>query len=124
MTTNWMAIVGAPALVAPLILCTSNGNSADSNATTHNGLVRVNEQTPATFDADAWKQRLRASDLEAREHDFERLLDEARDNDAARKQLEAWAHDDGDANLAWTSRMALRELRTQPDSSGWSAPRR
>lgn len=113
MTTNWMAIVAAPAMVAPLILCTSNANGADSNATPHSGLVRVNAQTPATFDADAWKERLRSSDLEAREHDFERLIDEARGNDAARKQLEAWAHDNGDEGLAWTSRMALRELRAQ-----------
>jgi hypothetical protein len=116
MTTNWMAIVGAPALVAPLVLCTSTGNTADSNAATKNGLVRVNTQTPATFDADAWKERLRANDLEAREHDFERLIGEARDNDAARKQLEAWAHDDSDANLAWTSRLALRELGSSSGS--------
>ncbi len=137
MNTNWMAIVGAPALVAPLVLCsTTHGNH--TNSTAHSGLVRVDAltptppnsaapnsgaQMPADFDADGWKAQLRQRDLEAREHAFERLIEETRGNDAAQKQLEAWSQDDSNPDLAWTSRMALRELRVQSGSNSWT-PRR
>ena len=63
------------------------------------------------FDREGWRERLQSSDLDSREQSFEELLDLARGaaEESTRATLEEWAA--GDDELAWTSRLALRELR-------------
>jgi hypothetical protein len=71
-----------------------------------------------TFDGPAWRELLGTRDLEAREREYGRLVEEARENAGARARLREWAEGEGD--LAWTSRLALRELelREQLDAMG------
>ncbi|MBL8862368.1 MAG: PDZ domain-containing protein [Planctomycetes bacterium] len=66
------------------------------------------------FDAQAWIGRLSAPDLDARERAFAELVEEAVANDAARAALKAWARETGRADLAWTARLALREVERRP----------
>ena len=67
------------------------------------------EQDAQEFDRDAWKKQITARDLAERESAFDRLAGIARRDPAAREALEAWSRDDSDAELAWTSRLILRE---------------
>ena len=62
------------------------------------------------FDREDWSERLQSPDLEARERSFDELLDLARGaaGESTRAALEEWAA--ADDELAWTSRLALREL--------------
>ncbi len=69
----------------------------------------------ARFDAHAWKQALGESDLDRRQASYDELLDIARRDPAARAALDEWAG--GHDELAWTSRLALRELSRTPSSS-------
>jgi len=82
------------------------------------------EQDAQEFDRDAWKKQITARDLAERESAFDRLAGIARRDPAAREALEAWSRDDSDAELAWTSRLILREtgrgsLGGSPN--GWGA---
>lgn len=61
------------------------------------------------FDAAAWKARLAAPDLAERERSFEAIVERARRDSAARTLLELLA--EGSDELAWTARLALREVR-------------
>ncbi|TDJ78891.1 MAG: PDZ domain-containing protein [Planctomycetota bacterium] len=63
---------------------------------------------PDEFDRDAWRTALTQRDLDARERAFERLVGQA--PGPARAALEEWAGDGNAPELAWTSRLALREL--------------
>ena len=56
-----------------------------------------------------WRERLRVPDLAVRERNFEVLLSRARLDPIARAFLEELAR--GSDELAWTARLALRELR-------------
>lgn len=58
-----------------------------------------------------WAEHLGSPDLDLRERAFELLVERARHDLAAREALEAWARDGERRELAWTARMALRELR-------------
>ncbi len=64
----------------------------------------------ATLDASAWRQRLGDGDLDLREQAFEEALAAARRDPVLRSELQAWARAEDDAQLAWTSRLLVREL--------------
>jgi hypothetical protein len=61
-----------------------------------------------------WRDALRAPDLDEREQNFGRLLSLARQHggESIRAGLRVWAQ--GSDDLAWTSRLALRELEQEP----------
>jgi len=62
------------------------------------------------FEGVRWKERLLQSDLEQREGSFDALLKRARFDPVARAFLEELASDPEGGELAWTARLALREL--------------
>lgn len=62
------------------------------------------------FRRDEWKAALSVSDLDRRERNLEALLQRARLDPVARAFLEELARDPGAGELAWTARLALREL--------------
>jgi len=76
-------------------------------------LARVAAPT-AEFDASAWRQRLSAEDLDARERAFADLVEEATANDSAREALQTWSTATDRPDLAWTARLALREVERRP----------
>jgi len=61
--------------------------------------------------ADDWKKRLADSDLERRESAFDEVVERARGDRELRNALEQTAQATDAPELAWTARMALRELR-------------
>lgn len=72
-------------------------------------LVRVAPADPAQL-AD-WRKRLESTDLDLREQSFGALIDAARRDPRLERALEDWARDENARELAWTARLALRELR-------------
>lgn len=79
-------------------------------------LVRVQPAAPATAaDIEAWKQKLAAPDLDLREQSFDALVNAARRDEGLRAALETWARNEASGELAWTARLALRELGPRND---------
>ena len=71
------------------------------------------EDGPASlesFDGSHWDLLLGEPDLDRREESFDRLVGRARRDPAARDYLEGLAGDPARPELAWTARLALREL--------------
>lgn len=62
------------------------------------------------FDRGLWEERLQHSDLDQREQSLDALLQRARLDPVARAFLEELAADPAGGELAWTARLALREL--------------
>ncbi len=77
------------------------------------GLQRVNEDAPR-FDRQAWEERLGAQDLDERERAFDDMVDRATADDVARDALRKWSEDTAQPDLAWTARLALREVDRRP----------
>ena len=73
----------------------------------------VQVPSPA-FDPDHWELLLQEVDLEERETHFGRLVERARVDSRARGFLEELARETGRRELAWTARLALRELAANP----------
>lgn len=76
-------------------------------------LERV-QQEESRFDARDWGHKLSNHDLDEREKSYQQLVDLAVHDEAARTALESWSKDDSNADLAWTARLALRELARRP----------
>lgn len=85
------------------------------------GLQRVQPIEPGTgeakaarqeepFRAEEWRRALSGADLDLRERDLDRLLRMARRSDEAWRFLRELRDDASAPELAWTARMALREL--------------
>ncbi|MDP6762878.1 MAG: PDZ domain-containing protein [Planctomycetota bacterium] len=72
------------------------------------------------FDAAGWKRRLSQADLALREAAYGDLVAVARTEPAARRALAVWASSTAEPELAWTARLALRELERAP-RCGWQA---
>jgi hypothetical protein len=68
--------------------------------------------------ASDWRERLTQDDLDLREQAFDALVGEAARDPALRARLEQWAGED-DGGLAWTSRLALRQLERRAAGPGW-----
>ncbi len=67
-------------------------------------------QTPREFDPEQWNLLLEEQDLDRREESFDRLVRRARRDPEARAYLKELAADADRPALAWTARLALREL--------------
>jgi hypothetical protein len=93
------------------------GDSGSGDSTT--GLLQT-VPDPGTFGPDQsdlpaeWRERLLDTDLVRREQSFERLIQAARRNPSLGAVLRDWALDQRRPELAWTARMALRELARPP----------
>jgi hypothetical protein len=61
--------------------------------------------------ADEWRQKLTDSDLDRREKAYADLVESARGDRAVRSAIEQWAQGKDAPELAWSARLALRELR-------------
>jgi hypothetical protein len=109
MNTTWILFL-APLALAPLFVPqqpAAPGKLARVSADP--GLqAKPSGKEPALGD---WQQRLTEPNLERRESAYNELLEKARGDKALREQLEQWANSDGAPELAWTARLALRELR-------------
>lgn len=136
--TNAWAWAMVPALAVPFTLGNA-GNEASGPAPQTNKLVRLQdaaEREPAAshgaqeFDASAWRERLSVKDLDARERAFDELVELGRSDADARRAVKGWARDDSAGELAWTSRLLLRQIdrpergarRSTPPSTGFGGP--
>ena len=81
--------------------------------------VQVNPGQEEAFDAEHWLILLEERDLDLREESFDRLLRVARGSSEARKFLEELAESE-ERELAWTARMALRELKNTRKSPAFA----
>ncbi len=79
------------------------------------GQPLIDQERPSPFDAESWKESLSEGNLDRRQASYEELLQIARRDPAARQAIEEWSQ--GSDELAWTSRLALRELQRQPPSN-------
>jgi hypothetical protein len=107
-----MSLLSRAALAAVLTLPVAG-------AVVQEGLPPVEPEDPVAAPdedtrADRWRERLREPDLDRREQHFGRLIEAVRRTPRLRTSLEAWAADTADPELAWTARLALRELARQP----------
>jgi hypothetical protein len=120
MKLNWLTALTVPMTLVPA-LCTSVHAQSGKADAAHGRLVRVGGDDDAddgdsksqSFDADAWRKRLKQPDLDARQHDFDALVKRARREKSVREAIDRWAHDSADSDLAWTSRLLQREIEAQ-----------
>ena len=90
----------------------------DSRGAPESGLVpaplgTVEDQVAGGMSAEEvgrWVAALGSEDLEARLSAYEELVEAGRGREAVRAQIEAWARERADLELAWTARLLLREL--------------
>jgi len=115
----WSFALVPSVLLAPLVI---------AGSTEAQGLKRVSNGTPpaadtnarqesSTFDESAWKTRLTAGDLDARERAYDELARVVREDETARRAVEGWSRDANAPELAWTSRLLLRTERAA-DANG------
>ena len=78
----------------------------------------------AEIDPETWKSQLADKDLDLREQAFERAVRAARQQPKLREALEGWARDASSPELAWTSRLVLRETQStaRPLAGAFGAP--
>lgn len=92
----------------------------DSDASKASAPLRLAPVAAQAFEPQAWRTRLTDGDLTARERSYEELLDLAREDRKARQALEDWSRANDAPELAWTARLALRELDRVPrTASHW-----
>lgn len=104
---NWLV------LAAPLWIV--GATVAQQAPTGSKGLVRMYDNAhdgsaASDFDAESWRKKLLQPDLDAREQALDRLVEFGARTKGVRETIEAWAKDVTQPELAWTARMALREL--------------
>jgi len=119
-----VALVASAALVLPLTLLAQGQEGREGRG------VALQPARPTQrslfedtcFDADLWRARLAQLDLDLRERAFGELIQATARCNAGRRALEAWAASTAEPELAWTARLALRELRASPFRLRWEAP--
>jgi len=113
MNTHWILHSIIPLCAATLLV------PAQQTPTPHK-LARIPQQekrpeeparTPDSSLED-WKQKLSDADLDRRENAFSELVQRAREDRDLRKAVEQWSKSNAAPELAWSARMALRELRS------------
>jgi len=87
------------------------------------GLIKIAPQAPtqqaqtpqprSTRTLDDWRVQLTDKNLAAREKAFDRLVAAARTDAPLRQTLDDWSRDASVGELAWTARLALRELERE-----------
>jgi hypothetical protein len=98
-------------LVVGSMLATAHAGTSPAALARWQDPARPQAQEPAAkpqFDEAAWRTKLTQTDLVARERALEEVAELARRDVRARAALEQWSKDKKDAELAWTSRLALR----------------
>ena len=116
MKLTWLALGMVPALSASLLWIASPA-LAGQQGDAHGRLTHVeprsaddNADDAHDFDREGWRKRMLQNDLDARQRDFEELARRARRDKDVRKIVEGWSRDSSNADLAWTSRLLLREI--------------
>jgi hypothetical protein len=112
MNTNWILFSLAP-------LCTLTLLAPAQQAPAPRKLARIplqdlrQDDHPQAQDlrVEDWKRRLSDADLDRRESAFSDLVARAREDRDLRAALEQWTSSNDAPELAWTARLALRELR-------------
>ncbi len=123
MKLTWLALGMVPALSASW-LSTASPALGGEQGDEHGRLTHVQPKSDDDadeahpFDREGWQKRLLQSDLDARQHDFDELARRARRDKEVRKIVEGWSRDSGNADLAWTSRLLLREIDSGAARSG------
>lgn len=86
------------------------------------GARRLRLVLEAAVDVDGWRARLSDPDIDARERAFDELIARAAGDRKLRLALQAWSLDPAQPELAWSSRLALRELerQAQPQRLAWA----
>jgi hypothetical protein len=106
MTTNWILY---PCLALSALALASSSQQPPAARKLTRVPAQDLRQDPAA--AEEWKQKLSQTDLEKREGAYAELVERARTDDELRGALERWAKSADAGELAWTARLALRELR-------------
>ena len=114
MKLHWFAIAALPLLAGPALLGQQKSDGADASKSRLTRVARHDDDD--AFDRDAWKKKLSDANLDQRERAADELSRLARQDAGARSALEEWSKDDKDRELAWTSRMLLREVGRNPFS--------
>ena len=117
MNTHWTLSVLTP--VCALALCAAPQQPPAARKLTRVPVQDLKDaqqqperaRTPDAPKLDDWKKRLADSDLERRESAFDEVVERARDDRELRNALEQASKSTDAPELAWTARMALRELR-------------
>jgi hypothetical protein len=120
MKLTWLTALTVPVALVPALWSTARAQGTQMDAV-HGRLARVQSGDPdddadskgQSFDAEAWRKRLKQSDLDARQRDFDALVKRARREKNVREAIDRWAHDSSDGDLAWTSRLLQREVDAQ-----------
>jgi hypothetical protein len=108
MNTTWIFTLAPLALVPLFVPQQPTAPRKLARVSGEAGPQAKGAKEPALGD---WQQRLSESDLERRESAYAELVEKARGDKALREQLEQWASAGSAPDLAWTARLALRELR-------------
>jgi hypothetical protein len=112
MKLHWFAIAALPLVAGPALFGQQNKDGADGSKSR---LTRVERHdNDDAFDRDAWKKKLSDANLDERERAADELSRLARQDADARSALEQWSKDEKNRELAWTSRMLLREVGRNP----------
>jgi hypothetical protein len=120
-TISWR-VVAVLACCAPFLASSSAASSQDARKPAPGGNLHpldpdevhdpndLKDAFSRDFDRDRWEERLRQEDLDQRERSLDALLKRAHVDPIARAFLEELAKDPKGGELAWTARLALREL--------------
>jgi len=104
MNIAWILLSTFPSVAAPAVVPAQEQHGELERVVTRDG----------DFDHRGWEEKLATRDLEERERAFEALVDLAVADDAAREAVRAWSTDAGRPELAWSARLALREVERRP----------
>ena len=112
MKLHWFAIAALPLVAGPALF----GQQQSQQGASKSRLARVerHDNDDDAFDRDAWKKKLSDANLDQRERAVDELARLARQDADARSALEQWSKDEKERDLAWTSRMLLREVGKNP----------
>jgi hypothetical protein len=82
---------------------------------------RIELIVEARVDSTGWEARLTDLDIDSREHAFDELVARARRDTSLGLAIKSWSTDSSKPELAWSARMALRELHKQrrPVAVAW-----
>ena len=110
---------GEATVVAVRVATGQSDKGSGVKAERRRGLVRIAPQRGdgvqrEPFEAERWRSALSEPNLDLRERELDRLLERARSDAEAWDFLRDLAADDQAGELAWTARLALRELENQP----------
>jgi hypothetical protein len=119
MKLTWLTALTVPVALVPALWSTAQAQGTPTD-TAHGRMARVQsggdddaDSKGQSFDAEAWRKRLKQADLDARQRDFDALVKRARREKNVREAIDRWAHDSSDGDLAWTSRLLQREVEAQ-----------